>query len=59
MSETVKNLIAAIASGDASDTENAFGVAMAEKISARLGDMKVAIAADMFKEKTDTDNTAE
>lgn len=48
MSETVTNLINAIASGDALETENAFNAAMAEKISAKLDDMKVEVAKGMF-----------
>lgn len=48
MSETVTNLINAIASGDALETENAFNAAMAEKISAKLDDMRVEVAKGMF-----------
>ena len=48
MSETVTNLIDAIASGDAVGTENAFNAAMAEKISAKLDDMRVQVAKGMF-----------
>jgi hypothetical protein len=51
MSETVHNLITAIASGNALDTETAFNAAMAEKISARLDDMRVSVAQNLFKEK--------
>lgn len=51
MSETVHNLITAIASGNALDTENAFNAAMAEKISSRLDDMRVSVAQNLFKEK--------
>lgn len=51
MSETVQNLIQAIASGNAMDTEAAFNAAMAEKISTRLDDMRVSVAQNMFKEK--------
>ena len=36
MSETVKNLISAIATGNAVETQNAFNTAMAEKISDKL-----------------------
>lgn len=49
MSETVKNLISAIATGNAVETENAFNTAMAEKISVKLDDMRVNVAQNMFK----------
>jgi len=61
MSESVKNLITAISSGSAIDTENAFNAAMAEKISVKLDDMRQEVATNMFKtaeaveETTDTD----
>lgn len=45
---TTLELINAIASGDATQTESAFGSAMAEKISAKLDDMRVQIAQNMF-----------
>lgn len=45
---TTLELINAIASGDATQTEAAFGSAMAEKISAKLDDMRVQIAQNMF-----------
>ena len=48
MNESVKNLIDAIASGDATQTESAFQAAMAEKISAKLEDMRVSVAQSMF-----------
>lgn len=51
MSETVHNLISAIASGNALETETAFNAAMAEKISSRLDDMRVSVAQNLFKEK--------
>ncbi len=49
MSESVHNLISAIASGNALETETAFNAAMAEKISSRLDDMKVSVAQNLFK----------
>lgn len=49
MSETVKNLISAIATGNAVETQNAFNTAMAEKISDKLDDMRVQVAQNMFK----------
>ena len=48
MSE-VKNLIDAISTGDAVGTEQSFGAAMAEKISAKLDDMRQDIAQTMFR----------
>jgi hypothetical protein len=48
MSETVQNLVQAIRAGDALETENAFANAMAEKLSARLDDMRQSVAQNMF-----------
>ena len=48
MSETIQNLVSAIASGNAIETENAFGAAMAEKLSSKLEDMRQGIAQSMF-----------
>ncbi len=45
---TTLELINAIASGNAVDTEGAFNAAMAEKISAKLDDLRVNIAHNMF-----------
>jgi hypothetical protein len=42
------NLIQAMANGDALETENAFGAAMAEKLSVKLDDMRASIAQNMF-----------
>ena len=50
---SVKDLISAIASGSAIDTENAFNQVMSEKISARLDDMRVEVAQSMFKEQVE------
>jgi hypothetical protein len=47
---SVKDLINAIASGSAIQTEQAFNQVMAEKISARLDDMRVEVAQNMFSE---------
>ena len=58
MSESVKDLISAIATGDAVGTENAFNSAMAEKISAKLDDMRISVAQNMFKQ-VDTETTDE
>lgn len=43
------DLVKAIASGNAVDTEAAFNSVMAEKISARLDTMRQDIAQNMFK----------
>lgn len=48
MSETVQNLIQAIANGDAMETENAFAQAMSEKLSVKLDDMRQSVAQNMF-----------
>jgi len=48
MSETVQNLVQAIQAGDALETEQAFANAMAEKLSARLDDMRQSVAQGMF-----------
>jgi len=48
MNETVKNLVDAIAAGNALETQNAFAAAMAEKLSTRLDDMRAEVAQNMF-----------
>jgi hypothetical protein len=48
MSETVQNLVDAIKSGDAMETEQAFGAAMAEKLGDRLEAMRHSVAQSMF-----------
>ena len=55
MTESVKNLINAISSGDAVETENAFQAAISDKISARLETMKIDIAKGMFAQKDSVD----
>lgn len=45
---TTLELINAISQGDATATENAFNAAMAEKISAKLDDMRVSVAKSFF-----------
>ena len=47
--ETVKNLVSALAAGDAAAIETSFNDAMAEKISAKLDDMRQTVAQNMFK----------
>jgi thymidine phosphorylase len=49
MSNSVRDLVAAIAMGNAVETEQAFNATMAEKISAKLDDMRVSVAQSMFK----------
>ena len=53
MNENTLNLIKAIAEGDALETEKTFQAAMAEKISAKLEDMRVNIAKSMFNPVTE------
>lgn len=57
---STRDLVNAIESGDAIAVENAFNAAMAEKISARIDDMRVSVAKNMFSETqaedTDTEN---
>ena len=48
MNETVQNLVQAIRAGDALETENAFTMAMQEKLSAKLDDMRQSVAQSMF-----------
>lgn len=62
MSDTIKNLISAIATGDAAMTQDAFNSAMAEKVSIALDNRREEVAASMFKaeeqvatEPTDTE----
>ena len=50
MSEMVKNLISAISSGSAVDTENAFNDVIADKISDRLDAKRSELAQSMFKQ---------
>jgi len=45
---TTLELINAISQGDSVATEDAFQAAMAEKISARLDDMRINVAKGMF-----------
>lgn len=47
---TTLELINAIASGDSTATQNAFNAAMAEKISAKLDDMRIDVAKTMFNQ---------
>lgn len=49
MNESIKDLVNAMLAKDATATESAFQSAMAEKISAKLDDMRSGIAQSMFK----------
>jgi hypothetical protein len=46
----INNLINAIADGNAVETESSFNAAIAEKISARLDDMRATVAQSMFNQ---------
>ena len=59
MSETVQNLVQAIRAGDALETEQAFANAMAEKLSARLDDMRQSVAQGMFAQSVEAEPVAE
>ena len=48
MSDNILTLINSIASGNAVETESAFNAAMADKISAKLEDMRTNVAKTMF-----------
>ena len=56
---SVKDLISAIATGSAIETEQAFNQVMAEKISARMEDMRIDVAKNMFKEQVEVTEEAE
>lgn len=49
---STRDLINAIAIGDAIEIENAFNATMAEKISSRMDDMRLDIAQNMFNKPT-------
>jgi hypothetical protein len=59
MTESVKNLINAIVNGNASETEDAFNAAMAEKVSAKLDDMRMQVAQGMFAQQSQETTTEE
>jgi hypothetical protein len=48
MTGTTRQLVDAIASGEAMGIESAFNAAMAEKISGKLSDMRQEVAQNMF-----------
>ena len=58
MNETVQNLVQAIRAGDALETENAFTMAMQEKLSAKLDDMRQSVAQSMFTQETELDEVS-
>lgn len=47
---STKDLVNAIVSGEALEIENAFNATMAEKISAKLDDMRQDVAQSLFKQ---------
>jgi hypothetical protein len=61
MSETVMNLVNAIRTGDAMETESAFATAMAEKLSTKIEDMRQSVAQSMFNQVANvaTDSSTE
>ena len=61
MSQGVQNLISAIDSGDATAIDAAFNAEMATRISARLEDMRVSVAKNMFatEQSVETESEAE
>ena len=48
MTDTTRELIQAIAAGDATNTQNAFNLAIADKISAQLETLRADVAKNMF-----------
>jgi hypothetical protein len=56
MTQGVKNLIDAIASGDSLAIDAAFNTEMASRISERLDDMRVEVAQNMFRTESVDDN---
>ena len=56
---TTLELINAISSGNAVDIENAFNAAMAEKVSAKLDDMRVSVAQTFFNPEQQAEVTPE
>jgi len=52
--DNIKDLISAIANGDAVAIENGFSAAMSDKLSTRLDDMRTDVAQTMFKQEEPT-----
>lgn len=48
---STRDLINAIAAGDAIEIENAFNSVLAEKVSARIDDMRIDVAQNLFAEQ--------
>jgi hypothetical protein len=48
--DNIKDLISAIANGDAVAVENGFSAAMSDKLSTRLDDMRQSVAQSMFNQ---------
>jgi hypothetical protein len=48
MTDTTRDLIQAIAAGDATNTQNAFNLTMADKISTQLETLRADVAKNMF-----------
>lgn len=59
MTQGVKDLINAIAEGDASSIDAAFNAEMATRISSRLEDLRVQVAQGMFATEQATEETSE
>jgi hypothetical protein len=55
---TTLELINAIASGNAVDTENAFNAAIAEKLAGKLDDMRVSVAKSFFNPEPSAEEPA-
>lgn len=51
-----RELIDAIAQGDAAEIQTQFQAAMTDRIASRLDDMRVEVARNMFRETTKTDS---
>jgi predicted LPLAT superfamily acyltransferase len=49
MTQGVKDLISAIVEGDAANIDAAFNAEMATRVSAKLEDMRVSVAQNMFR----------
>lgn len=59
MTDTTRDLVDAISTGDAVGIESSFNTAMAEKISVQLDVMRQNVAQNMFSAATETVDTEE
>jgi hypothetical protein len=59
MTQGVKDLISAIVEGDAATIDAAFNAEMATRVSARLEDMRVSVAQNMFHAEQAVEETTE